>query len=297
MATRTILDRIQRLDPERDHREIVFLDACYEFPFDVTRADEFALFRTFAVPSIATLLAQTGEFERRAQKRYDDTRLIVSEFVEHGYDSERGRAAIRRMNQIHRRFPIANDDYLYVLSTFVFEPIRWIERYGWRPLAEQERLATFYFWRTVAQRMNIKEVPADYETFERFNRAYERANFRPCDACHRVASATRDLFLGWFLPPPLWPLGRPALHAMMDDPLLEACGFPKPSPALRRAVQGSLRARSRLVRQLPERRTPYLRTERRSRTYPRGYRIEALGPDGTTTPPDLPHRDREGTDV
>ena len=124
------LDEILRLDPLRDHRRIVQLDVCYEFPFDTTRALELALFRTFAVPSIGGLLSSTGEFEQRAQKRYDDTDLIVSTIVEEGYDSECGRAALRRMNRIHGRFPIANEDFLYVLSTFVFEPVRWNERFG-----------------------------------------------------------------------------------------------------------------------------------------------------------------------
>ena len=56
------LAEIRRLDPVRDHLRIVYLDACFEFPFDVTRSLEFAFFRTFAVPSIARLLASTGEF-------------------------------------------------------------------------------------------------------------------------------------------------------------------------------------------------------------------------------------------
>ncbi len=63
-----------------------------------------------------------------------------------GYDSPEGRRAIRRMNQIHGRFEISNDDFLYVLSSFVFEPIRWNARFGWRPLIEAERLASFHFW-------------------------------------------------------------------------------------------------------------------------------------------------------
>src|SRR5919108_262387 len=114
MRRPTILDQIRALDPERDHQRIVFLSTCYEFPFDTTRSLEFALFRTFSVPSIAALLDRTGEFERRAQKRYDDTDIIVSMLMERGYDSERGRAALRRMNQLHGRFTIANDDFLYV---------------------------------------------------------------------------------------------------------------------------------------------------------------------------------------
>src|SRR6516162_9788981 len=111
-----ILEQIRALDPLKDHQQIVFLSSRIDFPFDTTRSLELALFRTFAVPSISTLLDKTGEFQERAQKRYDDTDVIVSTLVEHGYDSERGQAALRRMNQIHGRFSISNADFLYVLS-------------------------------------------------------------------------------------------------------------------------------------------------------------------------------------
>src|SRR5437868_6357972 len=173
MRRPSILDEILGLDPLRDHQRIVFLSTCFEFPFDTTRSLEFALFRTFCVPSISALLDRTGEFARRAQKRYDDTDLIVSALLEWGYESDRGKAALRRMNQLHGRFAIANEDFLYVLSTFVFEPIRWNARFGWRVFCEQERLALFYFWREVGRRMNMKDLPADYESFEQFNRKYE----------------------------------------------------------------------------------------------------------------------------
>src|SRR5947209_18125636 len=157
----SILDQIRQLDPEKDHLRIVLLSTRYEFPFDTTRALEFALFRTFCVPRISAVLDRTGEFQHRAQKRYDDTDLIVSELMEWGYDSDRGKRALRRMNQLHGRFAIANADFLYVLSTFVYEPIRWNQRFGWRPMCEQERLGYFFFWREVGRRMNIKRLPSD----------------------------------------------------------------------------------------------------------------------------------------
>ena len=137
------LREIRTLDPVADHRRIVYLDACFEFPWDTTRSLELALFRTFASPSVAALLDATGEFGRGAQKSYDDTDLILSTIVEAGYDSEEGTRAIRQMNRIHGRFEISNEDFLYVLSSFVFEPIRWNARFGWRPLIETEKLATF----------------------------------------------------------------------------------------------------------------------------------------------------------
>ena len=278
MPRRTILDRILRLDPVKDHHEIVYLDSCYEFPWDTTRSLEFALFRTFAVPTIGALLDQTGEFGQRPQKRYDDTDLIVSEILENGYDSERGRAALRRMNRLHGRFDISNDDFLYVLSTFVFEPIRWNARFGWREMVEREKLAQFYYWREVGRRMNIQSIPDDYAAFERYNVDYERQHFRFTEANRRVASSTRDMFLGWLLPRPLFRLGEPFVYALMDEPLLDAFGFPRPSPGMRRFVEGALKRRARLLRLWPDRRKPCLRTTLKRPTYPKGYRIEDLGP-------------------
>jgi hypothetical protein len=278
-----ILDQIRALDPERDHQRIVHLCACYEFPFDMVRALEFALFRTFCVPRISALLDQTGEFLRRAQRRYDDTDLIVSALMNHGYDSPLGRAALRRMNQIHRRFAIADEEYRYVLSTFIFEPIRWIGRFGWRPLSDHERLALFHFWRAVGQRMGIQEIPDDDQVFERFNVAYERAHFHFAETNARVGAAVRDMFLSWF-PRPLRPLARPAIYAVMDEPLLDGFGFPRPSPTLRRVVEGAMTLRGRAVRWLPARRRPVIRTELTHRSYPHGWRIEDLGPPSPPIP-------------
>jgi hypothetical protein len=277
MASQRIVDEIRRLDPEKDHQRIVFLSTCYEFPFDTTRALEFALFRTFAVPSIAALLDRTGEFQNRAQKRYDDTDLIVSELMEWGYDSERGRRALRRMNQLHGRFTIANDDFLYVLSTFVLEPIRWNARFGWRPLCTQERLGYFHFWRQVGRQMGIKDIPLDLAGLERFNQEYEQRHFRFTELSRRVGTATREMFVAWF-PRLLAVFVRPTIHALLDDPLLEAFGFPRPSGLLRWLAPLALRARARLIRLLPRRRRPRLRTQMRRRAYPGGYVIEHLGP-------------------
>lgn len=277
MGRLTILEQIQGLDPQADHQRIVYLMTCFEFPFDMTRSLEFALFRTFSVPSIGALLDLTGEFQHRAQKRYDDTDLIVSELMEWGYDSARGRRALRRMNQLHGRFAIANEDFLYVLSTFVFEPIRWNARFGWRPTCAQERLALFYFWREVGRRMGIRDLPTDYDGFERFNRAYEKTRFVYTAASHRVGSATRDMFLSWF-PRLFHPLVRPAMYALMDEPVLTAFGFPRPRPLTRRLVTGALTVRARVLRWLPPRRRPRLRTALAHRSYPHGYQIEQLGP-------------------
>lgn len=277
MSRSAILDEIRQLDPERDHQRIVLLSTCYDFPFDTPRALELALLRTFCVPGIGTLLDRTGEFAQRAQKRYDDTDILISEIMEWGYDSQRGERALRRINQVHGRFEIRNEDFLYVLSTFVFEPIRWNERFGWRSMCVQERLAMFYFWREVGRRMNIESLPDNYAAFERFNRDYERRHFAFSQPSSRVGRATLEMFAGWF-PRPLAPLVRAAIRGLLDEPVLAAFGFAPPRRFMRWLVPAALRLRASLVRLLPPRRRPRLRTTLRHRSYPAGYTIEQLGP-------------------
>lgn len=274
-----ILNEIEQLDAVLDHERIVYLTSCFEFPFDMTRALEFALFRTYCVPSISALLAHTGEFEARPQKRYDDTDIIVSELLEHGYSSERGTRAIMRMNQLHGRFKIANDDFKYVLSTFVFEPIRWIDRFGWRRLSETERLAMFRFWREVGMRMKIADLPEDYQEFEGFNRAYERARFSYKETNRRIGTATVELFASWY-PRIVAPLVRRSIYALLDEPVRSAFGFPEASPVLRRLVPWALKARGRVAGWFPTRGAPRLRSDLTRPTYPSGYTIEDLGPPG-----------------
>lgn len=223
------------------------------------------------------MLAQTGEFVQRTQKRYDDTVLILSEILENGYDSPRGHAALVRMNKQHGRFQIPNDEFLYTLSTFIYEPVRWSDRYGWRQVTRHERLASFHFWVEIGRRMGIKDLPDDYDAFERFNRDFEKEHFRYSPDNEAVAVATRNLMLSWVLPKWFWKMGAPFVHALIDDHLLAAVGM-KPAPVwLQKIVRGSVRLRGRFVRLLPPRRKPRLLTRIKTPTYPEGYLISDLG--------------------
>jgi hypothetical protein len=87
---RIFTQHIQSLDPDRDHQQICHLLVGYLFPWDITRALELALLRTFCIPSISKLLDRTGEFQHHGQKRYDDTGLIVSKLLQWGYEDPRG---------------------------------------------------------------------------------------------------------------------------------------------------------------------------------------------------------------
>ena len=292
MSRLDVTRRIAALDPVRDHVRIVHYLAGWEFPWDFVRALELALYRTFCVPRVSALLDHTREFHDRPQRRYDDTALLMAEILEWGYDGERGREAIRRINRYHRHYDIANEDFLYVLTTFHLEPLRWIDRFGWRRLSDGEREASYVFWREVGRRMAIRDIPPTRAAFEAWSAAHERAHFRYADTNRRVAESTRELFAGWF-PRPLRPLVRVGIHAMLDEPMRDAFGFAPPPRGVRALVRGALRARARALRLLPAATRKDFLTGRPQRSWPDGYPIAQLGP-----PPLLDRergREREAT--
>ena len=283
-------DIVASLDPVADAAEIHRITAAYEFPWDYQRSLEFALYRTYCVPSVSRILEAAGQFRDATQKRYDDTALLMSELVEHGYDSPRGKESLRVINRQHARYDITNDDMLYVLSTFIYEPLEWIDAFGWRRLHPNERLATFHFYRGVGERMNIADIPEDMGEFRRWRDDYEARTFTYDPDNGKIGTYTLELMCSWY-PKPFRPAVRKAVLSLVDDDMTRAFGFPQSSPALRRAAHAALRARSRVIRWFPVRRSELSTRGTENRTYPgypTGYRPADLGAHPITP------RDRTG---
>ena len=250
------------------------------FSWDLTRSLELALLKTFCVPTIAGLLDRTGEFAQRPRKRYDDTGLMVAELLRHGPDSAAGQAVIARMNRIHGTYAISNDDFLYVLSTFVAEPIRWLQRYGWRPLNTVEQEALHRFWRRVGERMQLREIPDTLAAMLAFNGDYERRHFSAGPAQQRVAEATLTMLLAdW--PAPLRPALRRGLQALPELAVQRSLGWPAAAPPLVGLLRAGLRLRSHLAngwRRLRADERTHFFCERPTPSYGPTFALEQLGP-------------------
>ena len=134
-------DQIRRLNPVGDYLRIYQLTSFHDFSRDTRDGLTLAFYRVFAIPRIANLLVQTGEMTGRPAKRSYDTGLVMYELIAAGFDTPRGREMVRLLNRVHHGLGITQEDFRYVLCTFIVTPLRWIDRRGWRPLLQSEREA------------------------------------------------------------------------------------------------------------------------------------------------------------
>lgn len=275
---KSYLPYLKTLDPKADHCQIVHITTGLEFPWDMVRALEVALLRTFASKSISGLLKRTGKFEKQGQKRYDDTALLIAEFMQWGYDHPRGQQAIEHMNYIHSHYPIRNEDYVFVLSTFVLDPIKWMDKFGWRPLHEVEKQALFYFFIEIGKRMKMKDLPESLEEMRKEAADYEEKYFSYAPENEAIAHATIAVMEAW-MPKFVRFAIKPAVAAMLDEPLLRAFGLKKPPAWLNPVLETGLRARALALRGINPNPKATFATDQHNRTYPNGYTIQELGPE------------------
>ncbi|GAA4606949.1 hypothetical protein BJY16_006081 [Actinoplanes octamycinicus] len=268
------LRRIQSLDPEVDFEEIYRQMLLVEFPFDMKLGLNLGFNRSFSTPAVAAVLAGTGELTERAQKRRDDTGLLMYEMILHGFDHPRGRAAVRRINQIHRPYrdmPAA--EYRYVLACCVVIPLRWLDRYAWRRPCCHERRATFRFYAELGRRMGVTGIPDTLPELESWFDTYDAEHLVPNAPAAAIERATRVLLVT------PGGLKDALLSALYDDRLRAATGVPEPSWPIRAAVHLGLRGRALALRHLGRPRTvPRFADGLRAKSYPDGYDISELGP-------------------
>jgi hypothetical protein len=271
------------LDPVADWLRIYQSVALQEFPSDMRIGLNLAFYRTFAVPGIAHLLDHTGEMAARPAKRSYDTALVIYELITAGFDSERGRKMSRLLNHAHKPWPITDEDYLYVLTTFIVVPTRWIEQHGWRPITDGERDATVRFYRELGRRMNLRTMPATYAEASRIFDAYEARHLAPSDEGQRLMDATLVLFANR-IPKPARAHTAAIVSALINDQnLTTALGLPRPKPALAGLIRSGYWLRNVKHRWQPAPAKSWFKPGAPVRdVYPDGYDLDQIGPRGSS---------------
>lgn len=243
--------RIAALDPERDHEEVtrVTLEVLHGDPIGVHAGLLLGFSRQVAVPSIARVIYRGGggDTQHDIAQRIDDTLALFGAFLKWGPSSPEGRAAIARMEDIHSRFQITDEQKRYTLATLIFEPDRIAQHLGVDLFTAGQREAIWRFWCSVAEQMPLAGLPATSEELRRWMLDYEREHWRYTSDGRRVVETFFDDWTTRWFPRRARHLGRQVLLALMDDALRAALQLEAPSKYLQRLVRASARVSSPLI--------------------------------------------------
>ncbi|KAL1741140.1 hypothetical protein HDZ31DRAFT_46073 [Schizophyllum fasciatum] len=227
----------QRSLTPAEAQEVVQLGLGHDMPYIMIQALSFALFKTYGIPSISKLLLATKEISTKdnVSRRIADTGLMIGSWtscpINGRYPSVKGSApcdpramiSVARMNWIHSKYHISNDDFLYTLALFLFEPLTWAENYGWRPCSELEKYSWFVYWTEIGKRMNITDIPPTFEELREWSLEYEEQYMKPASSNYEVARHTTDELL-FYLPKAfgIKDFARRMMICMLGDRVREA---------------------------------------------------------------------------
>ncbi|KAJ5627721.1 hypothetical protein N7490_009949 [Penicillium lividum] len=245
--------------------EIQLVVGQLEFPFMFVKALQFALFRTYGIPSISGVLTKTSQFSNpeTSLKRYNDTTALVNEMVANSPTSLRAFNSLARTRFLHSGYrasgTILDSDMLYTLALFALEPIKFINKFEWRTLCDLERCAIGTFWKSVGDALGIPfdELPSGktgfkdglhwLEEVEAWSQEYE-ARFMVPDVKNRETADQTMEILVYMVPKVLHPVGFQFVSFMMDDRLRKAMMYDAPPPFLEKVFASVLNVRKLFLR-------------------------------------------------
>ncbi|KAI9050743.1 hypothetical protein LZ554_004863 [Drepanopeziza brunnea f. sp. 'monogermtubi'] len=256
-------------------QEIIKYMSELEFPKIYYTSIQFALFKTYGIPTISGLLAATKELStpENASKRYTDTAILIQEFSGHHPKSARVIKALARMNYIHSRYQkagkISNSDLLYTLSVFVTEPIAWVTRYEWRAMTPMEIGAVGTFWKGIGDAMGIryegfleKRAWVDgvefYEDLKAWAQKYEHEFMVPAQSNKTTADELVPLLL-FYVPKSMKAAGAHIVGVMMGERLRTSMVYSTPPAAYFHLVTAIFGIRRFILRYLALPRPSFMR--------------------------------------
>ncbi|KAJ5757257.1 uncharacterized protein N7511_007439 [Penicillium nucicola] len=249
-----------------------------EFPFIVLKSLQFALFRTYGIPTISTLLLKTSQFSDSATsfKRYADTGTLIGEFMAFDPSSERAQTAIARTKFLHQGYrasgKILEADMLYTLSLFAIEPIRFVKQYEWREMTEMEKCAVGTYWKSLGDALGIsyEVLPSGKTGFQdgihwleeigAWSSQYEAEHMRPHPRNKEISEKTIDVLV-YNLPGFMKPLGEYFVSFLMDERLRGAMMMNPPPAFLKLTFDAIFKLRQLYLRYLALPRPNFMRLD------------------------------------
>ena len=132
-----------------------------EFPFFFLKGIQLALFRTYTIPTISSLLVRTNLLSsaNTTSKRYAETELLFYEWTFREWGSAQWLQAMARLRGVHTDYrkmgKIKEEDMLFTLAAMMTQPVYLIEAWEWRSLIDIELCAIGTLYRAIAEALDI----------------------------------------------------------------------------------------------------------------------------------------------
>jgi len=285
----TTREQLETLDPLAE-RDRIHHALSSTFRSEARVLELLSINRVAVAGPLAGFVRSTREAESNGVARFYDTFTLFANYFEWGRDSKRGRAAIRRMNEIHGRYTIPNEGMKYVLLQMAFTWLDGADRIAHRPILTVERRGFFHAVVEMGRDMHIEDIDHDYDAMVAWFRAFNRAHAE-------FAPFKRDFFetiVDRSVPTDVPAVLRRALHAAarvaMDEDYRSALGYEDPSPADGSSVRSVFSALGTAASALPY--TPFLRSLQNNPARRGDQRPERLGVNERSAHLPVVRRDR-----
>lgn len=152
-----------------------------------------AFVRIMAIGDLVGQFYDRSELAAETHRRLTRTRDTIREMIVHGFDSPEGVAAVDRFVRAHRYLPHAEpDDYRYVLSVLVLEPVQWADRFGSAGISDEEFDCLSAFWQNVGALVgypldSANQFSPSRADWEGFHARYEDRKLRATPFGQRLA--------------------------------------------------------------------------------------------------------------
>jgi len=133
-----------------------------------------AIVRSLTIHGLVNRLYQSSKLNQQTYDRLLRTRQLIRTLIYYGEESVEADEAIQQINEAHGPVVASNDDFLYVLSTFFLEPIRWNNLYGNQSIDHKDVKLIIDFWCRIGKKMHINDFPKNLDDWWEFQSNYEK---------------------------------------------------------------------------------------------------------------------------
>lgn len=200
-----------------------------------------ALIRMMGISHLVPALYGHSQLATQTHARLSRTRQTLLDLIDHGFDAPPGRAAMQRLRAVHAGLNAAPDDFLYVLSAFFLEPLRWNAAHAGHRFSEAEVQQLLDFWHRVGDEMGLAGRPDTLAGWQAMQAAYESRHLRHTAEGERLAALCLRDVVKLTVPRGTRAAFRWLMLSTMEPRVREVLALPAPPAPLRWAVRRLVR--------------------------------------------------------